>query len=97
MRYHAFGMVRVFAAVAIMAICSCVTEPLPSGQTISVGTTDRGYLHDPVRLADRGAGYRRLRPGEGTRFGTPTLVGAIERAARASSRGFSGGLPASCR
>jgi penicillin-insensitive murein endopeptidase len=92
-RYHAFGMVRVFAIVGITAICSCVSEPLPSGQTISVGTADHGYLHDPVRLADRGDGYRRLRPGEGTRFGTPTLIGAIERAAAEVAGAFPGGHP----
>ena len=86
-------MVRFFAAVVITAICSCVTEPLPVGQTISVGTTDHGYLHDPVRLADRGNGYHRVRPGEGTRFGTPTLVGAIERAARQVAEAFPGGHP----
>ena len=86
-------MVRFFAAVVITAICSCVTEPLPVGQTISVGTTDRGYLHDPVRLADRGDGYHRVRPGEGTQFGTPTLVGAIERAARQVAEAFPGGHP----
>ncbi len=80
-------------AVVITAICSCVTEPLPAGQTISVGTADRGYLHDPVRLADRGKGYRRLRPGEGTRYGTPTLVEAIERAAAEVADAFPGGQP----
>jgi penicillin-insensitive murein endopeptidase len=86
-------MIRFFAAVVITAICSCVSEPLPVGQTISVGTADHGYLHDPVRLEDRGNGYRRLRPGEGTRFGTPTLVGAIERAAREVADAFPGGHP----
>jgi len=86
-------MVRVFTILVIAAICSCVSEPLPSGQTISVGTTDRGYLHAPIRLEDRGNGYRRVRPGEGTRFGTPTLVGAIERAAREVADAFPGGHP----
>jgi penicillin-insensitive murein endopeptidase len=86
-------MLRVFTVVVITAICSCVSEPLPVGQTISVGTTNHGYLHDPVRLEDRGNGYRRLRPGEGTRFGTPTLVGAIERAAREVADAFPGGHP----
>jgi len=86
-------MLRVFSAVVITAICSCVSEPLPVGQTISVGTTNHGYLHDPVRLEDQGNGYRRLRPGEGTRFGTPTLVGAIERAAREVADAFPGGHP----
>jgi penicillin-insensitive murein endopeptidase len=86
-------MVRFFAIIGISAICSCVSEPLPAGQTISVGTADHGYLHDPVRLADRGDGYRRIRPGESTRFGTPTLVGAIQRAARGVADAFPGGHP----
>ncbi|RLB42601.1 MAG: murein endopeptidase [Deltaproteobacteria bacterium] len=86
-------MLRVFSALVITAICSCVSEPLPAGQTISVGTTNHGYLHDPVRLEDRGKGYRRLRPGEGSRFGTPTLVGAIKRAAREVAAAFPGGHP----
>ena len=93
MRYPAFGMVRFFGAVGIMVIGSCVTEPLPAGQTISVGTVDQGYLHDAVRLADRGTGYQRLRPGEGARYGTVTLVGAIERAAREVADAFPGGYP----
>ncbi len=86
-------MVRFFTAIVITAICACVTEPLPPGQTISVGTADHGYLHEPVGLADRGNGYRRLRPGEGTRYGTPTLVGAIERMAREVADAFPGGHP----
>ena len=86
-------MVRLFAIVGISAICSCVSEPLPTGQTISVGTADQGYLHAPVRLADRGDGYRRVRPGEDTRFGTPALVGAIERAAAEVADAFPGGHP----
>ncbi|MGB8329731.1 MAG: penicillin-insensitive murein endopeptidase [Polyangiales bacterium] len=86
-------MVRVFTAAAIAAICSCVTEPLPVGQTVSVGTADRGYLHEPVPLSDSGRGYRRVRSGEGTRYGTPTLVGAIERAAREVADSFPGSQP----
>ncbi len=86
-------MVRLFTVVGFAVICSCVSEPLPVGQTISVGTADRGYLHDPVGLANRGAGYQRVRPGEATRFGTPTLVRAIERAAREVANAFPGGHP----
>jgi penicillin-insensitive murein endopeptidase len=70
-----------------------VSEPLPVGQAISVGTTERGYLHDAVRLEDRGPGYRRIRPGEGSRYGTPTLVGAIEHAAQEVALAFPGGYP----
>lgn len=76
-----------------MAIYSCLAEPLPAGQTISVGTADHGYLHDAVRLADRGEGYQRLRPDEQTRYGTQTLIGAIERAAREVANAFPTGPP----
>lgn len=86
-------MFRVFVAVGIIAICSCATESLPVGQTISVGTADQGYLHDAARLADRGMGYRRMRPGEGTQYGSATLVGAIERAAREVADAFPAGYP----
>jgi penicillin-insensitive murein endopeptidase len=86
-------MVRLFTALAILAIGSCVTEPLPAGQTISIGTSDRGYLHEALALPDRGEGYERLRPTEGTRYGTATLLGAIERAARSVADEFPGGQP----
>ena len=58
------------------------SSPDRTGTTTSVGTSNRGYLRDAIPLADQGTGYRRLRPGEGTRYGTATLLGAIERAAR---------------
>ena len=93
MRYAVRGLVRLFTIFAIAATCACATEPLPAGQTISVGTPERGYLRDAVPLADRGQGYRRLRPGEGTRYGTSTLIGAIERAAREVALAFPGGFP----
>ena len=86
-------MLRLFPIVGIMAIYSCLAEPLPAGQTISVGTADHGYLHDAVRLADRGEGYQRLRPDEQTRYGTQSLIGAIERAAREVANAFPAGPP----
>jgi penicillin-insensitive murein endopeptidase len=86
-------MVRFFTASAILVICSCVAEPLPAGQTISVGTSDRGYLRDAVALREQGDGYRRLRPDEGTRYGTATLIGAIERATKEVAAAFPGGYP----
>jgi penicillin-insensitive murein endopeptidase len=92
-RYHAFGMVRFFTALAILAICSCVTAPLGVDGTISIGTSDEGYLRDAVALADEGDGYRRLRPGESTRYGTSTLLEAIERAALEVAAAFPGGHP----
>lgn len=86
-------MVRLFTLLGITAFCACVTEPLSGGQTISVGTSDAGYLREAIALEDRGDGYRRLRPGEGTRYGTPTLIRAIERVARDVARSFPGGYP----
>lgn len=70
-----------------------MAEPLPAGQTLSRGTVDHGYLHGGLRLPDRGIGYSRLRPGEGTRYGTATLVDAIERVAREVAHAFPGGYP----
>jgi penicillin-insensitive murein endopeptidase len=86
-------MVRFFTILAITAISACATEPVRTGQTISVGTSDRGYLRDAAALSNRGEGYVRLRTGEGTRYGTSTLIGAIERAAREVARAFPGGYP----
>lgn len=86
-------MVRFFTLLGIVVVCGCVTEPLPVGQTISMGTSSRGYLRDAVPLDDEGEGYRRLRPQEETRYGTQTLIGAIERAAREVVQAFPGGYP----
>ena len=87
------GMARILTTVIITAICACVGKPLPTGQTISIGTSDRGYLHHAISLPDRGQGYRRLRPGEETRYGTATLIEAIGSAARAVAEAFPGGYP----
>lgn len=86
-------MVRILTTVAITAICACVSKPLPADQTISIGTSSQGYLHHAIPLPDRGEGYRRLRPGEETRYGTATLIEAIEYAARAVTEAFPGGYP----
>jgi len=86
-------MVRILTTLAIAANCACVGKPLPPGQTISIGTSDQGYLHHAVSLPDRGEGYRRLRVGEETRYGTATLIEAIEHAAKAVAEAFPGGYP----
>lgn len=86
-------MVRILTAFVITAICSCASKPLPAAQAISIGTSDRGYLHHAVSLPDRGEGYQRLRRGEETRYGTATLIEAIERAAKAVAETFPGGYP----
>jgi len=86
-------MVRILKVFVITAICACGSKPLPAGQTISIGTSYEGYLHHAISLPDRGEGYQRLRRGEETRYGTATLIEAIERAARAVAEAFPGGYP----
>ena len=71
------------------ALFGCASTA-PSGRTISHGDTADGWLENGVALADEGEGYVRARPGESTRFGTPTLVQAIERAAASVARAFPG-------
>ena len=87
------GMVRALTIIGITAICACASRPVRMSGTVSIGTTDDGYLHRAAALPDRGEGYRRLRPGEPTRHGTPTLIAAIERAARSVAEAFPGGYP----
>lgn len=86
-------MVRILTAFAIVAISACGGGAVPAGQAISMGSSDQGYLHHAISLPDRGEGYQRLRQGEETRYGTATLITAIERAARAVSDAFPGGYP----
>ncbi len=86
-------MVRFFTLLALSCLCACVTEPLSAGQAISFGTPTRGYLQDAVPLPDDGDGYRRLRAAEATRYGTPTLISTIERAAREVAEAFPQGSP----
>lgn len=50
-------------------------------------------LHRGEALADRGPGFVRARPGEATRYGTPGLVAALERAAAEVERRFPGTAP----
>ena len=86
-------MVRFFTLLSFVLFGACVTEPLPAGQTISIGTSDDGYLRDARALPNRGAGYERLRPGDDTRYGTATLLTAIARAARSIEQTYPGGPP----
>ena len=86
-------MVRFFTVLSILLFGACVTEPIAPGQTISIGTSDDGYLRDARALPNRGPGYERLRPADDTRYGTATLLDAIERAAESVQSAFPGGPP----
>lgn len=70
-----------FAVAASFALTSCFgLVPLPEEPT-SVGATSDGYLVEGTSLPDRGEGFVRARAGEGTRFGVPRLVTALETVA----------------
>jgi len=86
-------MVRFFTVLSFLLFGACVAEPLPAGQTISIGTSSDGYLRDARALPNRGPGYARLRPEDDTRYGTATLLAAIEHAAKSLDEAFPGGLP----
>lgn len=68
------------------------TVPVPEGPT-SIGTTSSGVLARGVALPERGPGFVRARPGEATRFGTPELVSALERALSRVDEAFPGTTP----
>jgi penicillin-insensitive murein endopeptidase len=55
--------------------------------------TSDGVLVSGVRLADQGEGFVRARPGEETRFGTPTMLGALTRAAASVAETYPGSAP----
>jgi penicillin-insensitive murein DD-endopeptidase len=69
------------AAATWLALSGCLgAVPVPAGRTTSIGTTSSGVLARGVAFPERGPGFVRARPGEETRYGTPALVGALERA-----------------
>lgn len=79
-----------------LALCACLfgcgLMPRPS-EPVSMGFANRGYLARGVALPDRGAGFVRARMGDDTRFGTPALLGALQRAAARIERELPGGAP----
>lgn len=83
---------RWIFTVAVL-VGGCVGFTPRSDQTVSHGMTNHGVLLGGVALPDRGPGYVRARPGETTRYGTPELVGTLERAAATVATRFPGGAP----
>lgn len=68
------------------------TVPRPD-RPASIGAPASGILSRGVPYPERGPGFTRARPGEETRFGTPRLVGAIERALASVDAQFPGTTP----
>jgi penicillin-insensitive murein endopeptidase len=81
---------RLWLLVIALGTFGCASTVAPRGETISHGDTADGWLENGVELADVGEGFVRARPGESTRYGTPALVSALERAAASVARTFPG-------
>ncbi len=64
-----------------------------SSRATSFGTTSSGCLVNGVPFPDRGPGFLSARPGESTRFGTPALVTALQRALGDVHQTFPGTSP----
>jgi len=81
------------AAAAGVGAGACAIGPIPGPRpddaAFSYGHNAEGMLFGGTRLPDRGLGFVRAR-GDDTRWGTPVLVGALERAAAAVARDFPG-------
>lgn len=75
------------------ALSACYGTVPPPDAPASIGTTSSGFLARGVALPERGPGFVRARPGEDTRFGTPELVGALERALASVAAVFPGTTP----
>ena len=75
---HAFA----YVVVLVVATSACIRAPSPltPAKSGSVGLPHRGTLSFGARLPSAGRGFARLRNDE-RRYGTPRLIGAIERAA----------------
>lgn len=83
---------RSIAAVALV-LGGCIGfTPMPP-EPLSFGSTSDGFLHRGVPLADRGEGFVRARPGESTRYGTPALLDALQRATAEIAQRFPGSAP----
>lgn len=82
------------AVVAPILSVGCLAfTPAPDDGHWSHGQTADGVLVRGMRLADEGAGFVRARPGEETRYGTPTMRRALTRATASVARVFAGSAP----
>jgi penicillin-insensitive murein DD-endopeptidase len=82
--------VRLILPLILFSGCAAtiaVEEP------VSMGSPLAGYLARGVPLPAKGEGYVLLRPQEETNFGTPALVGLVERAAAGLAARHPGGAP----
>ncbi len=79
--------------VALVGVVGCVRAPSPlsPGTAGSIGLPHRGSLSRAATLPSMGRGFARLRR-DPRAHGTPTLVGAIKRAAAVVEREYPGSV-----
>jgi len=80
-------------ALAGVVLAGCLGLTPQADAPLSYGWTNDGVLLSGVSMPDEGEGYVRARPGESTRYGTPALVAALERAAASVDDRWPGGAP----
>jgi len=86
---------RAFWLPALVALASGCLGPLPR-EAASYGRPNHGVLLQGVALANDPAadvGFVLARPADDTRWGTPAMIGMLERAARRVRNAFPGGSP----
>ena len=84
---------RAIAPALALGVLGCLgLTPTPDAP-VSYGLTNAGVLLRGRPLPDQGEGYVRARPGEETRYGTPALLGALERAFASVAARFEGTAP----
>lgn len=71
----------------------CVFPATVSESSGSVGMASKGVLMRGEPLPNQGQGYVRARPGDPTRWATPRLVGALQRAAASVAHHFAPAAP----
>lgn len=78
----------------VLGCAGCVGwTPLPDEEPTSLGTTSHGVLVKGVPLRDEGPGYHRIPSRDDARWGTPELVGLLQRTAASVAERFPGTVP----
>jgi len=83
---------KVRFLLPLVLVTGC-TIGLSAEEPVSVGSPLAGHLVKGVSLPPQGEGYVLLRPDEPTHFGTPSLVGLVQRVAAGVARRHPGGAP----
>lgn len=86
-------LLRALQPLVIAALAWLVGGCVGHGERGSYGLPNAGLLRGGAALALKGKGYVLARPGDPTRFGNATLLGALERALASVAERFPGTPP----